>query len=348
MLKRPMLNILIPRILIPTLILVTILCYPSHLSHPVFAGDNRIPLDVQNILWWFPEDTETATVARGPFKVKVFDQPPDSVDLPEAFRQGATAGLLVLKRGKFSKYINGQTILLSVEGSRKFLPPTSLGGMRYEGCSVTCFDRDFESQRESLLKALQADAKQVKNISGHQVFLFNEKLEDDWLNFFVTFPREDTVLCATNEKFLVEMFSRLNKIEGKRALPQNLPEWGSVDVQAPFWGIRHYSRTGYDEDPSSPLAEEIGGFNIRDKQAIGLTYVYDPRRANELRIKYLTGNKDADRLVDSYWNMPESEAKPQVQKNPLGVDIVFVFHKDVDPLYAWFLLRGALGQGVFL
>lgn len=90
------------------------------------------------------------------------------------------------------------------------------------------------------------------------------------------------------------------------------------------------------------------GFNIPDKQAIGLTYVYDPRRANELRIKYLTANINADKLAYSFWNSPEFEEKPQVRKSAIGADIVFVFHNDQDHLLALFVLRGALGQGVFV
>src|ERR1043165_1678673 len=165
------------RLLIPLLILLSTLCNPPHTTRALSTQEKRVSIDVQNIMWWFPEDTETVTVARGPFKLKIFDRNPVRLDVAEAFRQISIGDLTTLKRGKISKLIDGQTILLSVEGSRKFSPPTSLGGMRYEGCSVTCFDRDFSSQREPLLRSLQDDAKQVKNINGHRVFLFNETLE---------------------------------------------------------------------------------------------------------------------------------------------------------------------------
>jgi len=334
------------KILIPILISISISCCSSHQAPAVSTEDN-VSLDVQNILWWFPEDTETVTVARGPFKAEALDKNSWPIDLEKALCQISIAEFIYLNDSKFSKYVNGQTVLLSVEGSRKFRAPTALGGMPYEGCSVICFDAaGFVSQTKLLLQSLQAAARQTRNINGHRVFVFNEKREGDVWEIFLTFPRESIVMCATNEKFLSEMFSRLDKVDGRRALPQSLPEWESIDVQAPFWGIRHYAQSSYDQDPSSPLSGETRGFNIPDKQGIGLTYVYDPRRANELRIKYLSENKDADRLADEYWNAPEGEDKPQVRKGTSGVDIVFVFQNNRDPLLALFLLRGALGQGV--
>ncbi len=84
---------------------------------------------VRDILEWFPEDTETITVAQGAFKAEELDLQSEPKDLTQAFRHISVSKFLTLQEGRFYRQIRGQTVLLSVEGSRRFREPTALGGM---------------------------------------------------------------------------------------------------------------------------------------------------------------------------------------------------------------------------
>lgn len=92
----------------------------------------------------------------------------------------------------------------------------------------------------------------------------------------------------------------MNRKGQRRALPEHLPEWSYVDIQAQFWAVRHYERNDYTRDPSSPISGLKRPYNILDKEAIGLVYSFDPNRTNIIRIKYLSSNKEAEKLAKQF------------------------------------------------
>jgi hypothetical protein len=77
--------------------------------------DRALSLDsINDVLWWLPEDTETVSVVRGPFKLAALDQePPDDmpglerVDL--TLRMAPLGALLTIKKGRFYKPLVGQS-----------------------------------------------------------------------------------------------------------------------------------------------------------------------------------------------------------------------------------------------
>ncbi len=88
--------------------------------------------------------------------------------------------------------------------------------------------------------------------------------------------------------------------------------------------------------------------NIPDKEAIGLTYSFDPRSRNELRIKYLSTNKEAVSLAKKFWDPPEYSLKPEIRGSKSGVDIIF--NSEYFRPYSILQLQilEALGHGIYI
>src|SRR5438128_12101330 len=129
------------------------------------TGRSQSAYSINDILWWLPEDTETVSVVRGPIKVEAVkpsaDMPPlEFVD--RALRSMPLAALQTIKKGIFFKHLEGQGVLLSVEGSRRFRPPKSLGGMLFEGCSIAILEQDLAREGNALIAEMSAKAKQVQ------------------------------------------------------------------------------------------------------------------------------------------------------------------------------------------
>src|SRR4029077_16991864 len=102
-------------------------------------------VDLQRVLSWLPEDTETITVARGPFvlpsttaQAKPNEDENESRlvterELSEPF-QTLPLSLFGFKDGLLLPRLKGKRIMLAIEGARHFRPPSDLGEMPYEGC----------------------------------------------------------------------------------------------------------------------------------------------------------------------------------------------------------------------
>lgn len=287
-------------------------------------------------------------VTQGPFKVVPVDQDSPPTDLTEALRLISFGPFRTIRDGKFYEQILGQTLLCSVDASRKFRPPTRLGGSLYEGCTVIQFEPAFTNIKESLTKSLQTNAKQIKDISGYQVMRFDEKVEDDLWQILVVVTQNNLILCATDEGFLRQTLNRMKTRSTGRALPPDIPEWGYVNTQAQCWGIRHYSKTDYSLDPSSPLSGRKRACNVPDREAVGFTYFLDPSQSNKIRIRYLSTNRDVVSLMQEYWGEPQHQLRAEVKREKEGVDISFVLNDPGDDLMILFNLLAALGQCVYV
>lgn len=329
--------------------LLFILCaLTSPLRSGVHEKPSSSPDVLKDVLWWFPEDTETLMIARGPFKAEALEQDAPPKDLAQFFRRISFGPLMVMQDGKFYEQIQGQTILLAVEGSRRFRSPAALGVMLYEGCTAIYFESSFASIKESFVKSLRANSQTVQDINGYQVIGFEERWESNLWKLYVTFPEENLLLCATDEGYLKETLSRMNHRSTKRGIPQDLPEWEYVDTQAQFWGIRHYSQKGFTRDPSSPLSGVKRAYNIPDKEATGLAYSFDPGSRKELRIKYLSTNKDAVSLAKEYWDPRNYKLEPEISRSKSGVDITFDSEKFRPYSILQLMILGAFGHGLYI
>jgi hypothetical protein len=302
----------------------------------------------ESILWWLPENTETLIVAKGPYTI-IDPETHEPNDLKHSLEQVSYGTLSIIQEGRLLKPILGQTVLLSVEGSRKFRPPANLGGMMYEGCHVLVLGQEFSAARDSFIKLLETQAKEVQKLAGHRVMVFEQKLESDIWKIFIASPQPDVILCATDQGFLTEILNRINLKAKNRALPESLPEWKQVDTTAQFWAIRHYDKENALIDTTSPLHGKQAAANAPDNQAIGITLTYNPNGKNEARIKYLSGNTEAAIITNKNWNPGSYKLNAKIISSEPGV-VEIVINPDNPDVFPIFLLGllAAFGHALYI
>lgn len=317
--------------------------------------DRPFSLDsINDVLWWLPEDTETVSVVRGPFKLDALDsEPPDDmpglerVDL--TLRMAPLGALQTIKKGRFYKPLIGRSLLFSVEGSRKFRSPANLGSMPYEGCQIIILQQGLGPARDTFVREMTSNAKQVEVVAGQRVMAFEEKLEEDTWKFFIAIPAPNILIFATNQDFLTQVLKRMHQKGQKRALPEDLPEWKHVKTGAKFWAVRHYDKDDAQEDPSSPLSGKQMAANWPDTGAVGIVFEFDPGRSKVTTIKYISGNKNALKLVTDQWGKLIQGFKTVIrQAEPGVVEIVLSLDNEDQAGDFLFLLFALLGHGIYV
>jgi hypothetical protein len=180
--------------------------------------------------------------------------------------------------------------------------------LRREGCSIIVFENDLGTAAREWTEGLRGKAKAVRSLVGHEVFVFpsstvmeGEFKETEWQgNFFVLLdPR--TILSATSDRYLESVLQRV-KVEPKaRALPDTLPEWKHVDLDAPVWMIRHRPRVH------------------KKTRTIGVTAAF---RRDGFRVEYIPNrenDEDGKRAKDN-WTPASLVSEPGATKDRLKVD----------------------------
>jgi hypothetical protein len=196
-----------------------------------------------------------------------------------------------------ASYFKNQKVSPAIEGSRKFRTHHGLGLMPFEGCTLIIFDEQLSDRADQYFKATSSTALRIEEVEGHKILVFQNRRYLDtatWTNF-VGFAGSNVLLVATDAGYLREVLSRIAGKNGVRAVPETLAEWGYVDSGAQFWGLRHFDRSGRDQDPSSPFWDpsKVVKAPWTDEQAIGLTFSYDPATGKGPTITYLSGNPSA-------------------------------------------------------
>ncbi|HWN99934.1 MAG TPA: hypothetical protein VNS63_11765 [Blastocatellia bacterium] len=316
--------------------------------------DHAFSLDsIDDVLWWLPEDTQTVSVVRGPFKAGApISEPPEDMPAIEqldlTLRMAPLEIFYTIKKGRFYKNLVGRNVLFGVKGSRRFRPPTGLGEMLFEGCDIVILESSLGPTRDALLKQMASQAKQVQTIAGQQVVLFEETLESDTWKVFICVPAPDVLLCATNRGFLTQVLNRMHQRGQKRALPESLPEWKHVDTAARFWAVRHYDKGDAKDDPSSPLSGNQDAANWPDTEAVGIVFDFDPSRSKTATVKYLSGNKDALKVFASEQSQVDG-FKPVIRLAEPGVVEMVVNFSDPEEASTFLLvLLGLLGRATYL
>jgi hypothetical protein len=218
----------------------------------------------------------------------------------------------------------------------------------YDGCEIIEFKDEHGRDGETLKKLIEATAKKKKTLDGVEVFVYEEKLEEDLWTTFVASPRSDVFLAATNEDYLKEVLNRMTRRAETRALPDSLPEWKYVDRSAAFWAVRHFNPEGSSQDPTSPFGGHKGA-NVPDEQASGVAFSYSAVADKTPTIKYLSANPEATRIAREQWSVPNEGLNPEVHEGDAGVVLIKVPVKDDNALSAFLLEFLALfGHAVFL
>jgi hypothetical protein len=330
----------------------------SNLAGITFTGDGASE-DLARVISWLPADTETITVARGPFVLAASSLGQDE-GKDRAISDKELAGnleelplaLLQFKNGLLAKHIKGKTINLALEGARHFRPPAGLGEMPFEGCAIAVFADNLGNEIGLFTKEARSSALKVERIEDQDVPVFQEKLEQDTWTTFVAFPNEHVILAASDRNYLAEVLARLRGKIGQRALPSDLPEWRYVDTSARFWGVRHYDKSQAQVDPSSPYGGRKSA-NFPDEQAVGLTFVLNPQ-GRSATMTYLSGDsRIGSKPSDSPLGMASSpEAKGlDVKYRELSPGVVqgsySLEHLHAEQFFL-FVLEDTLGHAIYL
>ena len=248
---------------------------------------------IEQMLSWLPTDTESVTAAVGPMLMPRMSRESDGTmtieksahEVEDTFKQYSLLLLLPL-----AESIKKEPIVAAVEGSRGFRAPTGLGMMRFEGSVIAVFAGDITNRADSFWKDSAKRILRTEQIDGCKVGVFQDKREEDLWTTYVAFPKPNIAVVATDRDYLREVLARINGKHGERALPDWLPEWKHVDTHSEFWAVRHYRNNAASTDPTVPFGRSQG--EEQDDKAIGLTFSFDPGKANTATITYLSGNEN--------------------------------------------------------
>jgi hypothetical protein len=331
----------------------------SNLEQITFMVDGPSK-ELARVISWLPADTETITVARGPFVLATSrleqnenkDRAISDKELAGNFEELPLA-LLQFKNGLLAKRLGGKTINLAIEGARHFRSPARLGEMPFEGCAIAVFADNLRSEIGSFTKDSRSSTLKVERIEDQDVPVFQEKLEQDTWTTYVAFPNDHVILVASNRGYLAEVLARLRGKIGHRALPSDLPEWKYVNTSARFWGVRHYDKSQAQADPSSPYGGRKSA-NFPDEQAIGLTFVFDPQGGRSATVTYLSGDSSiGSKPSNSPLGMARApEAKDlNIKYRELSPGVVqgaySLEHLQAVQFFL-FVLEGTLGHAIYL
>ena len=321
-------------------------------------------VNLQEVLSWLPEDTETISVARGPFvlKTKTAKSTADEEEnenravsdreLGEPF-EGLPLSLFGFKDGLLLPHLKGKRIFLAIEGSRHFRPPADLGEMPYEGCAIASLVDGLDTDMATFVRQNRKSISKVDQIEGQVVAVFQEKLENDTWTAFVAFPNKNILAVATNRDYLREVLARLQGKKGNRALRNDLPEWKYVNTDVQFWGPRHFDRTQAKLDPSSPFGDQKSA-NDADEQAIGLVYAFDRSSGKTAKITYLTGDTSLGSRPDATllsMGKGSEAAALDIKYREIGPGVVegsYTLKNTGQVSFFFFVFMGMLGHAVFL
>jgi len=280
--------------------------------------------NLKEVLSWLPADTETIIGENGPFswtdlvtsgtandgwsELEVI-----SAEQLKPLIAMLPAGLLSLKNGGLSTFLNSGKVALVVEGSRRFRAPKNLGGTLFEGCAIAVVSAPSAIHGDAFMETSAASAKRFDEIAGVKIAVFEQTQEEDVLTSFVAFPRQDIVLVATDVDYLRTVLARMRGTAGPRALPEALPEWKYVSTRALAWGVRHYQRTDSNLDPTSPFHGQDAA-NAPDQQAEGATFQFD-LRGSLLTVTYLSGSRSARKIMERFLGLtaPMVASLPKMQ-----------------------------------
>jgi len=270
------------------------------MPHSLAAKDDQtqsLPPRVARVLQWLPEDTETLIVARS---VTLPERDPDGPQQVQWQNIGvglATGDLALVDGGKHSKPLRGRKIECIVSGARNFDGVSNFSSLRCESCAIIVFETDLGDAAGEWTEGLRKAAKAVRTLVGSEVFVFPSTTvmdrwakETEWQGTYLVLLKPNTVLCASSDRYLESVLQRVNKTPETRALPDNLPEWKQVDLDASVWMLRHTPKVG-------ERAHIVG--STTTFLTNGFRVVYIPRTGSELNIRKIREEWLPKNLFDS-------------------------------------------------
>jgi hypothetical protein len=326
-------------------------CLPSQV--PAATAPSKAV--IEQMLSWFPADTETLIGATGPLLMPKMSQAADgamSLENPEdkprdAFKQYSLLQLLALM-----KTFKDEPIVAAIEGSRDFRPPSGLGMAMFQGATIAVFASDTTARAAAFIKDSVPTVIRTERIEGQNVAVFKEKSEEDIWTTYVAFPKRNMAVVATDEGYLREVLARINGKQGERTLPDALPEWKYVNTQAQFWAMRHFRSNVGKASLTSGFSCITSGMKP-DEEAIGLAFSFDPDKSKAATVTYLSGDEITLQTIQkSLFNERESgvrEMHAQYREVQRGVlEGTYNIEQVESAQYFVFVLEALLGHAIYV
>jgi hypothetical protein len=306
---------------------------------PAYAqqAPGRLSADVEDLLWWLPPDTETLMVTR----TRATPPGPLSRALAQTFGDIGTGAAYA---ARVSRNL-GARITLRVAGSRRFLPASGLGDTRYEGAQIFVFDKPIGAAMARVLRGLETSAVQVEQIEGLRVVEFHDEMETDTWTTYVTIPRPDVLVVATDRAYLAELLRRRGVRAEPRAFASELPEWWWMDTSAPFWALRHYRPGPATGSSAAPLDYRAAG---RDAAAVGMA-AYAKPDGRTIVTHYLSRAANAGEIARRLLHHPgDGVATLDRRVSSEAIEVLFHANDEEHLSMFFFYLMGAFGHQIYL
>jgi len=312
-------------------------------------ADASDPPPWKQFLSWLPDDTETVFVAQ--HAIRVSDVGPSFFEYDKVVRFLPTGPMFELQKGLFRTALGGQKIVCAVEGSRNFTFPIGdfgLGLMLYEGAHLVQFEPAAQESVRKAFEVCQKKAERTIELAGNRVAVFTVKEKTGSWTYLVVQPKPGLLTVATDQAYLRDTLTRLAGTVGKRALPDDLPEWNQVDLTADVWAVRHYRKDAAEKDPTSPLMGKPTAF-MPDNSATGFVFWCNVDSDKIAHVRYLSGSKDAIEIVRKQWNRPSQKLTPEIkQSGPDCVEVVGKITRDQSGQMWALSVMMYLGHAIFL
>jgi hypothetical protein len=297
----------------------------AHSTSPPTAAvsvqPGKLPDDVEQVLWWLPEETETVVVSKGNVPIMELHTATPPTSKP-------SEPTLVVAPGyewyNYPTYEYEYQDLVAMNCIEPLVSPTGLypdnlqGKMlksfygpktaslfvkavwwdkdkTRENCDIVVFRDDMAAR---IVNALAAFRNVPRDFEGMRVLEVNsttdasrEANERYWGRPFgddrryVAAPRPNVYVAATSSALMKVILERMKRRGANRALPADLPEWQQFDLAVPAWGVRHYRPAIAGKDITSMLKH--------DPNAKGLVFFGGNKPSPFIGLRYVSNSEDA-------------------------------------------------------
>jgi len=259
-----------------------------------------LPVDIERIVWWLPEDTESLLVSRG--KVPCRQPPPGGMSaepiVPFIVDATHSAPVADLVAGECIAPLDELSVRLPTRVHDELMKQAYTGARAVwfvkaarwdeaglpETCNIVVFrDNTGRWLRDRLTATVPTFRQEIEGVLVAKINLHNGTVLPPKYRWFAAFWPGGFV-CTNSEGLMKTLIHRFKQRGRKRALGPELPEWRWVDTRAPAWGIRHYRKQTMAFDRYSMLQY--------DPQAVGLVMFCGDKPAPFVALRYLSNSPD--------------------------------------------------------
>ncbi len=269
------------------------------------AESGQLRREVEQLLWWLPDDTESLIISHGRIHIEDFDP---FAGVPPSTGPRGIERLDATPARDFEDLMAAQCIEPLADISprypfdvrprmmKEFFDPGTATlfakAVRFdkdgiaESCDIVMFRDRMAARMVDRLAVPPVLERRHSEVAVYKIDLNDGRV---WpaANRWLAAPAPDTFVVTTSEALMKSIVERMKHRGTSRALPSELSVWQQLDPAAPAWAVRHYRARGVDADPTSMLK--------RDPDAKGLVLFCGREPSPFVALRYVSANPDAGR-----------------------------------------------------